>query len=58
MRYFLDIAYNGKPYHGFQRQPEDISVQEVLEDAIAVYFQKAVTILVQAEQIQVFMVNN
>ena len=44
MRYFLDIAYNGKPFHGFQRQPEDISVQEVLEDAIAVYFQKAVTI--------------
>jgi tRNA pseudouridine38-40 synthase len=44
LRYFLDIAYNGKPYHGFQRQPEDISVQEVLEDAMAIFFQKAITI--------------
>lgn len=40
MRYFIDIAYNGKPYHGFQRQPDAISVQEVVEDALAVFYQE------------------
>ena len=45
LRYFLDIAYNGKSYHGFQRQPDAISVQEVLEDAMAVYFQDKIAIV-------------
>ena len=35
MRYFIEIAYDGQPYHGWQRQPHSISVQEVLEDALS-----------------------
>lgn len=35
MRYFIEIAYDGHPYHGWQRQPHSISVQEVLEHALS-----------------------
>jgi tRNA pseudouridine38-40 synthase len=31
LRYFIELAYNGKAYHGWQNQPNAISVQEVLE---------------------------
>lgn len=34
-RYFLKIAYNGTNYHGWQVQPNAISVQEELEKAIS-----------------------
>jgi tRNA pseudouridine38-40 synthase len=34
-RYFFEIAYNGSSYHGWQRQPNAISVQEVIEDAFS-----------------------
>ena len=35
MRTFkLTVAYDGSGYHGFQRQPRDITVQQVLEDAL------------------------
>ena len=32
MRYFLEFSYLGTAYHGWQRQPNALSVQEVLED--------------------------
>ncbi len=35
MRYFLEFSYNGKHYHGWQNQPNAISVQEVMENAIS-----------------------
>lgn len=35
MRYFLEFSYNGKNYHGWQNQPNSVSVQEVLEKAIS-----------------------
>lgn len=36
MRTFkLTVAYDGSGYHGFQRQPRDITVQQVLEDALS-----------------------
>lgn len=35
MRYFLEFAYNGTHYHGWQLQPDAISVQEVLTKAIS-----------------------
>lgn len=35
MRYFLELSYNGKNYHGWQNQPHAISVQEVLEKALS-----------------------
>ncbi len=35
MRYFLELSYNGSPYHGWQRQPNAVSIQEVLENALS-----------------------
>lgn len=35
MRYFIEFSYNGKNYFGYQIQPKDISVQEVLERALS-----------------------
>jgi tRNA pseudouridine38-40 synthase len=34
MRYKLSLCYKGTNYHGWQRQPNAISVQQVLEDSI------------------------
>ncbi len=34
-RYFIQLAYNGANYHGWQIQPKDISVQEVLQKALS-----------------------
>ena len=33
-RYFLQCSYNGTNYHGWQVQPNAISVQEIFEDAL------------------------
>ncbi|WP_439183469.1 tRNA pseudouridine(38-40) synthase TruA [Carboxylicivirga taeanensis] len=33
-RYFIEMAYNGKDFHGWQVQPNAITVQEVLNDAL------------------------
>ncbi|MBU2947170.1 tRNA pseudouridine(38-40) synthase TruA [Zobellia uliginosa] len=33
MRYFVEFSYLGKDYHGWQNQPNAITVQEVLEKA-------------------------
>ena len=34
-RYFIEISYNGKNYHGWQVQPDVISVQEVLNNCLS-----------------------
>lgn len=34
-RYFMHLAYNGATFHGWQRQPNAISVQQVLEEALS-----------------------
>ena len=44
MRYFLDIAFKGTDYHGWQRQPNAITVQEVVEESIQVLLQKKVAV--------------
>ncbi|MCB7481427.1 tRNA pseudouridine(38-40) synthase TruA [Christiangramia sediminis] len=31
MRYFIELSYFGKAYHGWQNQPNSLSVQELLE---------------------------
>ena len=38
MRVFLELAYDGTRYHGWQRQPNAMTVQEVLEDTMARFF--------------------
>ncbi|WP_121665650.1 tRNA pseudouridine(38-40) synthase TruA [Mesonia aquimarina] len=45
MRFFLDLSYNGKAYHGWQIQPNAISVQEMVEKSLAVAFQQKVAVV-------------
>jgi len=33
-RYKLTLEYDGRPYHGWQRQEHGASVQQALEDAV------------------------
>ena len=34
-RYFFEISYNGKKYHGWQRQANSVSVQETIESCLS-----------------------
>lgn len=34
-RYFIRLSYNGSPFHGWQSQPNAVSVQETLEKALS-----------------------
>tara|TARA_Y100000385_G_C13102054_1_gene645163 strand:+ start:199 stop:933 length:735 start_codon:yes stop_codon:yes gene_type:complete len=34
-RYFIDLSYNGRDYHGWQIQPNAITIQEVIEDCLS-----------------------
>lgn len=43
-RYFIHLAYNGKAYHGWQSQPNAISVQSVIEEALSRYMRRPVAI--------------
>ncbi|MBR4845492.1 MAG: tRNA pseudouridine(38-40) synthase TruA [Bacteroidaceae bacterium] len=42
MRYFIKFAYDGTAFHGSQRQPNGITVQETMEKAIAMIFREEV----------------
>ena len=35
MRFFVELSYRGEPFHGWQIQPGDISLQEVIEKALS-----------------------
>ena len=41
-RYFMRLAYNGTPFHGWQRQPNAVSVQEELERALSMVLRQPV----------------
>lgn len=45
MRYFIQLSYNGSAYHGWQIQPKDISVQEVLEKALSTLLNESIAIV-------------
>lgn len=45
MRYFIELSYNGAAYHGWQIQPDAISVQEVLEKALSVLLKSTISIM-------------
>lgn len=45
MRYFLELSYNGKAYHGWQNQPNAISVQEVIEKAFSTILKETINIV-------------
>ena len=45
MRYFIRFSYNGTNYHGWQTQPNAISVQEVLTKALSVLLNAPVELM-------------
>lgn len=42
-RYFIELSYNGTAYHGWQTQPNALTVQECLDKALSVYFRQQVS---------------
>ena len=44
-RYFLEFSYFGKPYHGWQIQPNAISVQVVLQAVLSKYLQAPIEVV-------------
>ena len=44
-RYFIELAYNGQNFHGWQIQPNAITVQEVLQDAMKTLLRQKVDIM-------------
>ena len=45
LRYFIEFAYNGKNYHGWQSQPNASSVQETLSKAISVILRSEIELM-------------
>jgi tRNA pseudouridine38-40 synthase len=44
-RFFIELAYNGTAYHGWQVQPNALTVQECLDKALTTYFRQPVVSL-------------
>ncbi len=44
-RYFIEISYNGTSFHGWQIQPNALTVQECLDKALSIYFRQEVITL-------------
>jgi tRNA pseudouridine38-40 synthase len=45
LRYFIKLAYNGTPYHGWQYQPNASSVQETMNKAISTVLNSEISIM-------------
>lgn len=45
MRFFIELSYNGKAYHGWQNQPNAITVQEVLEKSLSTILKEDIAIV-------------
>ena len=45
MRYFITLSYDGTPYHGWQIQPNGISVQEVLQKGLSTILRKDIEVV-------------
>src|SRR5690606_33337703 len=45
MKYFIELSYNGKAYHGWQNQPKSITVQEVIEDSLSKLLSETIAIV-------------
>lgn len=43
LRYFIELSYQGKGYHGWQNQPDAITVQEVLEKALSTLLKEPIS---------------
>ena len=42
MRYFIEISYNGSNFHGWQIQPNAVTVQETIEKAFFTLLKKQI----------------
>ncbi len=45
LRYFIELSYNGSAYHGWQNQPNAISVQEVIEKSLSTLLDEPIAIV-------------
>ena len=45
LRYFIELSYNGKNFHGWQYQPNAVSVQETIENSLVILLKKKIKIL-------------
>jgi tRNA pseudouridine38-40 synthase len=45
LKYFLQLSYNGAAYHGWQNQPNAITVQEVIEKALSILLKEDTAIV-------------
>ena len=45
MRYFIEFAYNGKAYCGWQKQPDVATVQETLEETMSTVLQQQIEVV-------------
>lgn len=44
-RYFMRLAYRGACFHGWQSQPNAVSIQEVVENAMSTVFRMDIPIV-------------
>ncbi len=44
MRYFVDLSYKGSNFHGWQIQPNAVTVQEVLQDAFSLMLKEKINL--------------
>ena len=45
MRYFIQFSYFGKAYHGWQIQPNAITVQQVLEEGLTTLLRSKISVM-------------
>lgn len=45
MRYFIELSYQGKNYHGWQKQANEISVQEVIEKTLSILLKEKISVI-------------
>ena len=45
MRYFIELSYNGTNYHGWQIQPDAVSVQEKINSALSTIYQTEIEVV-------------
>ncbi len=44
-RYFAELAYNGTAYHGWQKQPGTVTVQQTIEEALSTLLNQPIDVL-------------
>ncbi len=45
MRYFLKLSYNGEKFHGWQSQPNAVSVQQKIEETLSIVTRLSISIV-------------